>query len=166
MRLSSTGAQVAKDARSLTEIWLFCSRSWRSAAKARRRSPLLGNIARKLAPISFIAMDALPPPSIRIAPRQGMRSLPSAAASSTKGRGILGTNRHIDRRIFVVADLHPLAALGDGIGVEQLAADGRPKQMFRPRLSHHPPDSGASHGRQSGSAATATRPSRGRSLRG
>ena len=53
---SSTGAQVAKDARRRTAMWFSFSRASRRKAKARRKSALPGNIDRKLAPTSFSCM--------------------------------------------------------------------------------------------------------------
>ena len=60
-----------------------------------------------------------------------MRSRPSAAASSTNGRGSSGPIFMSTRRIVVVAELHALAALRHGVGVEDLVADRRPEQTLR-----------------------------------
>src|SRR5208337_3334316 len=60
-RVSPRGAQVAKEARSFTEIWFSCSRKLRSDAKARWRSRLAGKIDRNDDPISLNAMPVLPP---------------------------------------------------------------------------------------------------------
>ena len=89
-RVSPMGAQVAKEARSFTEIWFSCSRKLRSDAKARCRSRLAGKIDRNDDPISLNAMPVLPPPSRMNEQRHGSRSWPSQLASSTKGRGSSG----------------------------------------------------------------------------
>src|SRR6516162_7367777 len=122
---SSTGAQVAKLARSLTLMWLSCSRASRRNLKARRRSALPGNIARKLAPMSFNCIADGPQPSMTTAARHGMRSSPTVAELD-KRPDVFGAEVHVGAAIGVIAKIDSLPATRHCVAIEQLLGERRP----------------------------------------
>ena len=142
-RVSPTGAQVAKEARSLTEMWFSCSRKLRSDAKARCRSRLAGKIDRNDDPISLnaIARLAAALDDERAAPRQPILAEP--ARELDEGTRIFRPDHHVDAGVFVLADLDPLAAMRHGVDAEDLAAQRRPQETFLARILDVDPREGA-----------------------